>query len=323
MTKPFKTYDEQLQILESRGMLFDNRDDAKRFLETESYYNIINGYKDPFIIAGTDNFLPKTSFEYIKRLYLFDKRLRHSCLVALLEIETMLKSIIAYEFAAAYGECAYLDIANFNTYNHKTREKSNKLISHLNTIIKKCYDNEDFSNDNIRHYIDNHGEVPIWVLFSHITLTELSKFYECLLPNSKKAICEHIQALYPYPISPDELYVYFRILTNIRNLCAHNLRLYNYRTVYEISPKNYWFAKFRTTYGQDLKCNNIIALLIILNHLGNRKLYIKFIQDFISELEALLDIPPEFAVSLNRHQNYSLFTMARIIIDSSKAIINT
>ena len=47
--KPFKTVEEQIAILESRGIHFSNKKDAARFLLKENYYAVVNGYKDAFL----------------------------------------------------------------------------------------------------------------------------------------------------------------------------------------------------------------------------------------------------------------------------------
>lgn len=45
--KPFESHNKQLKILRRRGMEVPSS--AKRDLENENYYNIINGYKDLFL----------------------------------------------------------------------------------------------------------------------------------------------------------------------------------------------------------------------------------------------------------------------------------
>ena len=49
MLKEFKTFNQQLTILRSRGMIVPTDGRPKRFLEQENYYNVINGYKDLFL----------------------------------------------------------------------------------------------------------------------------------------------------------------------------------------------------------------------------------------------------------------------------------
>ena len=47
MDKPFKSIDEQIAILESRGLECDNS--TRLVLEREGYYPVVNGYKDLFL----------------------------------------------------------------------------------------------------------------------------------------------------------------------------------------------------------------------------------------------------------------------------------
>ncbi|MGL4655706.1 MAG: Abi family protein, partial [Sarcina sp.] len=49
MQKEFKSYQEQIEILKSRGLNIKDEITAKEYLKRENYYNIINGYKDLFI----------------------------------------------------------------------------------------------------------------------------------------------------------------------------------------------------------------------------------------------------------------------------------
>ncbi len=313
MAKPFKTYDEQIEILKSRGLSFDDENAAKRFLEIDNYYSVINGYKEPFIISGSENYITDAKFEYIQCVYQFDKGLRHSILSTLLDIETMLKSIIAYEFANSYGECSYFDLNVYNTFHLNDTRRAKDLIEIIQTQIDTCQNNPDISNDNIRHYLNQHGSIPIWVLCSHLKLGDLSKFYSCQQPKLKLAICKHIQSLYGKYFTPNDLYVFLRILTNIRNLCAHNLRIYNYKTVYEISQKNDFVKLLKSNYGNDLKINNILSVVIIFSHLSNYTSFRKFVMGFIDELEAVLKLPQKFAVSLTQHQNYSFYTFVDML----------
>lgn len=81
MDKPFLTLDEQVNRLESRGLLVDTR--TRWILECEGYYSVVNGYKWPFLDegesaeAGDDRYKRGASFHDIYRLFSFDRKLRH------------------------------------------------------------------------------------------------------------------------------------------------------------------------------------------------------------------------------------------------------
>ena len=53
LQKPFKNVDEEIQILQSRGLVITNAADAKAKLLSNNYYTVINGYKYPFLEKST------------------------------------------------------------------------------------------------------------------------------------------------------------------------------------------------------------------------------------------------------------------------------
>lgn len=180
-SKPFKTLNQQLKILRNRG-LADVDSNSKRSLEQIGYYSLINGYKRMFLardssgkIIHPEQFKQGASFKEIQALYDFDFELRSILYEALLKYETMLGAAIAYRFSEVHQEeHAYLAIDNFS------RDPSNVpsvvgTISSLSSAIKK---RSSQSKDNaIKHYVSNHGHVPLWVLVNFLTFGELNHFY--------------------------------------------------------------------------------------------------------------------------------------------------
>ena len=49
--KIFKTIDEQIEILRSKGMVFGDYDKAREILLRENYF-FLNGYRSPFLMNG-------------------------------------------------------------------------------------------------------------------------------------------------------------------------------------------------------------------------------------------------------------------------------
>lgn len=79
MSKPFKTYRQQLAILRSRGLDIKNGSRAIRILKRENYYSVINGYKNIFLDkkSSVEKYKQGTSFEDIYSLFDFDRNIRH------------------------------------------------------------------------------------------------------------------------------------------------------------------------------------------------------------------------------------------------------
>ena len=61
-TKEFKTLDEQIEILKSRGLVINDIDKTKELLLRENYF-FINGYRHIFMKNHKDSlFIPGTTF---------------------------------------------------------------------------------------------------------------------------------------------------------------------------------------------------------------------------------------------------------------------
>lgn len=98
MSKKFKTYDEQIQILQERNLLIRDKNAVRRILQRGNYYNIINGYKDLFLdkSLAVETFYVGATFDEIVALFKFDKKLKKIFLDRLLKMENAIKSVIAY-----------------------------------------------------------------------------------------------------------------------------------------------------------------------------------------------------------------------------------
>lgn len=81
--KEFKTIDEQIMLLKARGLTFNNIDHAKKYLKSNNYYNIINGYSKYFQ-ESQDQFISGTTFDEVSQLYFCDKQLKEAFLMRLL-----------------------------------------------------------------------------------------------------------------------------------------------------------------------------------------------------------------------------------------------
>lgn len=163
--KEFKKIDEQVQLLKSRNMVFNDEVYANRILLDNNYYNIVNGYKDLFLDEGLENYKKGTSFEEIYSLYEFDRQLRNIFLEYILKIENSLRSLIAYYFSEEYGNDNYLRLNNFETYigvNIKPlkKQKQIKFIQSLLCNINRNIAN-NIENKYIEHYITNYGFIPL------------------------------------------------------------------------------------------------------------------------------------------------------------------
>lgn len=99
--KDFKTIDEQLALLRSRGLIIPNEEKARLYLLTNNYYNIVNGYSKYFPRDG-EIYTAGTTFDEVWHLYIFDKEIKKAFLEAILNAESHLKAVLAYRFAERF-----------------------------------------------------------------------------------------------------------------------------------------------------------------------------------------------------------------------------
>lgn len=118
MAKEFKTIEELVALLKSRGVATD--EGTKRAIERESYYAIVNGYKTPFQdrqamqSSSGDVFLSGTDFNSIYELFLFDRELRSITFKYLTRAEAVMRTTVAYVFSKNHTEDnAYITRSNF------------------------------------------------------------------------------------------------------------------------------------------------------------------------------------------------------------------
>lgn len=221
--KVFKTHSELIDLLSQRGMVFSSprsKGIAKKTLQREGYYNLINGYKDMFLTSSdAENFLPGTTIEEFVALYNFDRDLREIFLKRILKVETNVKSLIAYTFPQRYGHKNYLIYTNFETSIKNASRQVTSLISDIQRQIANRV-----NDPSIKHYLSTHGYIPLWVVNNILTLGTVSKFYSLMKQNDKQ------QVSIVFKVSEKELESCLFYLSKIRNFCAHGNRLYCYRS---------------------------------------------------------------------------------------------
>ena len=211
--KPHLTLEQQLTLLEDRGLIVSDRQQAKHYLGHLNYYRL-SGYWFPFKQSPTTNqFRPNTSFEDILNLYQFDREFRLLAIDAIERIEVSVRSKWAYFFSEKYGAHAHLDSNLFKNF-----QAHQKAISTLEESVSKS--KEPF----IRHLDDNYDETlpPLWALVEIMTFGQLSHWFGMLKRRSDKNAVART-----YDMDEKNFVSILHHLTVVRNKCAHHSRLWN------------------------------------------------------------------------------------------------
>jgi abortive infection bacteriophage resistance protein len=100
-----KTYQQQVDILQTWGMVISNRDDAIALLKKIGFYRL-NAYGIPFQYKK-NRYASRTKIEDIERLYNFDRDLRNIYLSTISRVEIPLRTRISYYLTKKYDPFAY------------------------------------------------------------------------------------------------------------------------------------------------------------------------------------------------------------------------
>ena len=278
--KIFKTLDEQVQIFRSKGLVITDEDKTKDILLRENYF-FINGYRHLFMKSWKDsNFIPGTTFEELYAMFVFDRRVRNIFFKNLLIVENNIKSLISHQLSKNYGfkEKEYLNPKNFT----KDPMQSRQVHDVLNKVKRQIRVNGK-QHSATMHYITNYGYIPLWILVKVLSFGIVSELYNILDYNDKSSISDY------YGVDSATLGIYLSILSNYRNLCAHEDILYDHRTQKQIPDSIYHKMLYidRTDGEYNYGKNDLFAVVIIFKQLLTQSEFSDFINEVGFEIDML------------------------------------
>lgn len=280
MEKEFKTIEEQIQILKNRNLLIDDEEAIKIFTNN-NYYYVINGYKDLFIDTNSkeEKFKENVALAEIYALYKFDIDLRLNFLRYILSLERKIDTYVAYEFSKQYGNKNYMIEANFNN----TKANNIKIVRLVNEIEDDMMRQIELGNKMLNHYTNQYGYIPLWVLIRIMTFGQVSKFYGLMKQKEQNAIAQK------FKVKEKDLRTYISNLAIIRNICAHDEKLFDIRLRKAIS-NNEIHEQFNLKlqdgiYSKGYK--DLFSIIIIFKQLLEEKEFKMFYKEFLENLEEL------------------------------------
>ena len=288
MEKLFKSLEEQVEILRSKGLIIEDENEAKEVLLRENYF-FINGYRVLLMNSYTDKtFIVGSTFRELYGIFLFDRSFRNILFKNLLIIENQLKSVISYQLSKKYGyrDKDYLNPKNFTS----DRSKSRRVKDVIEKMKRQIRVNGGHHLATI-HYMNNYGYIPLWVLVKVLSFGIVCELYLILKPEDQVAIADI------FGISTNYLENFLPILSNYRNLCAHEDIVYEHKTEKGIVNTPYHeklnipVMDEEYIYGK----NDIFAVLIVLKYLlrvDDFRLMMKEIEYEIEKLDGIVDSIP-------------------------------
>lgn len=280
MVKVFKTIDQQIDILRNKGLIIDDEAMAYDVLLKENYF-FLNGYRHLLMNSATDRtFVTGATFSELYSLFLFDRYSRNIFFKNLLIIENRLKSVISYQMSKKYGykEKDYLNLRNF-TQNPEKRRKVKDVVEKMKRQIRI---NTSRHNATM-HYLQNYGYIPLWILVKVLSFGMVCELFSILKDEDKLEVAS------VFGISTTYLEDFLPILSNYRNLCAHEDIVFDHKTE-RVIPDMELHSKlgiFRMDDEYIYGKNDIFAVILIFKCMLEEDEFRLMLKEFEYELEKL------------------------------------
>lgn len=225
--KQILTIAQQVQSYIDAGMEFADQADVEKALKSIGYYRL-RGYSFHLYDNATKKYISETKFEDILKLYQFDQELSALIFTMISKIEVALR-VRLVEALFVHGEPLVLQDSSIF--------KEKKLYwQNMSTVASEIARSNDVF---IKHNFDNHdGEVPVWAAVEVLSFGTLSKIIKNLKTGTGSSY-SILAANYQYKskkansVNPSQkmLASWIQGVSVLRNMCAHNSRIYN-RTIH-------------------------------------------------------------------------------------------
>lgn len=287
-SKIFKSLDEQIEILRSKGLVVSDEKRTRNILFRENYF-FISGYRQLFMKPNEkDRFFPGTTFEELYATFVFDRQIRNTFFKNILIVENNIKSIMSYQLSKKYGfnEKDYLNPDNYTEDNLQSRQVRDVLDK-----VKRQIRVNGRKHSATMHYINNYGYIPFWILVKVLSFGIMAEFYNILKYEDKKDIADY------YNLDVETMEINLNLLSNFRNVCAHEDILYDYRLQRSIPDCEYHemleipMEEDEYIYGK----NDLFSLVIILKQMLTKEDFKKLIREIkneVNELDEVVDVVP-------------------------------
>ena len=220
-SKPALSYNDQIDLLKSRGMVIADEAKAEHLLAYTSYYRM-SGYWHPLVDIPKENhqFKPGASFETAFQLYCFDRDLRKLVAGELEKVEIAVRAKMTYHLSHAIAPCWYAEPSAFSN--------SAVFTQTLGKIVAEYRrSDEEFIQAFKANYVDDHP--PSWIMMEVVSFGTISFLYKNIANSYHRRLISK-----EFGLDENTFESWLHTLVYVRNVCAHHARLWN--RVLRITP---------------------------------------------------------------------------------------
>lgn len=245
-----KEYLSKSQLLKkatNQGLIIEDEDLFYKYIEKAGYQKSVIYCRRPFGEIVNDEFAYNndTKFEYLAQLYDFDFNLRLLTFkyISIIEekVKSQLSEYVSKTFGTDYKE--FVKIENFVSATQNDIEDFEKLKTSIENDIKNIIHDYENSQANcevprikndyiIDAYYNDDNKIPFWCITTLLSLGQIAKIFSKM----KKDLCSNISSL--YSLQPVNFAAFVKRINWFRNICAHQEKLYDFKTITIARTKN-------------------------------------------------------------------------------------
>lgn len=280
------TIEQQINQLKTRGMIIHDESDIRQWLSTVGYYRL-SGYwwmyeeRYPLCSPRNHKFKKDTSWDQVKHTHIFDQKFRRLISTGIEKIEVAVKASWAQYLATQYNTSHPHEDSSIFKKEVCEKSKTKGVRTSFDLLVQSYQKSKEPFALHYKAKYPTINTPPIWVSSLLLTLGELLNWINGIKRRQDK---KAIFANFPFAYKPMQ-----SVLNNlrwVRNVCAHNGRLWNKRTPFVFVPIKDIDSKLIKSSSNsnelDSKIyNTIIAMAEILKTIDPDYPFIYFIKDLI------------------------------------------
>ena len=278
MGRKAKPLQQQVEILQRRGMRVDDPEKARQILLEIGWFRM-SLYWFPFetrwpdLSASHHQFKEGTTFRDALLLYAFDFNLRNMLLMPIERIETAFRTYMIYHVSTRYPESPAWFV-----------DKDVVSASSARSFERVIYNPLKRQNPHIQMHHKRFPKdkfAPAWKTLEFMTLGTMCNLYSALnSPNLRQDVARH------FGVHQESIFTdYLAVIRDLRNLCAHGNVLYSYR------PQQ--IRRGPAQQGKNAPQRNLCGALGVVDYFL-RSISVRLLEEYRRDLDGLVS---KFAVT--------------------------
>lgn len=317
--KPFLDYPDLLKALQNHNIEIDvDKQQAIKMLESLSYYDLVNGYKNP-LADEDENFVAVNSLRKLFTFARFDREVQSTLVHYSFFVENRFKNILSYHISKDFG-VHFKDYLNSRKYKNQgtliKKGKKHDILAKFQNTLTNAKDNPT------AYYRENHNNIPPWILFKNSSFSDCINLLEVLSSPTKNNVLSDLIPSNKLKVNNSKraqtIINALNTVRRFRNVIAHNLNFINFKIstnqTFSVSDFQTYLSplietKDLTNRGNGDAFSFILSIIMLLDYPSNIVYFLLNLNNRFSlaDYDLMVDYLKALNLPLDFHKRISTF----------------